>query len=579
MLYKKFLFMENYMKSLILPKNCIKFPNEQPYIDSFFSTQTYRKYNYDTCKYLFMWSTLADKYKNDKTYQKNFWKSLKTVINKEYKNLSFPSDFEDTLSVMNEIKTEFMENKKLYNKEHKELIKREKELDNAENGYATVDGELVEIGNRLIESSRIFIGRGDCSYRGCIVADVKGSDVTINTSDKNYKCYDNNGIKCNVEFKSDNMSVATYNEHIIGTDIIINKAIWFSNKSDMKTENDEHKYEKARLLQLHINEVTKTIKNMYMSEDEFERQIGCCAYIISVFGIRAGNTDTRDNGVVGASTLKVENIELYADKSSVHLDFLGKDSIRYSNTIKVDSDVLLPLWKCIDGKSCKDKVFDKITSIDVNRFLQSICNDIPDLSNKTFRTFWGCSLLVDELHKHEWKGLTPKQFKSLYDSCAREVTIKLNHKKTVSKEQKEKIDSSSKEKLDNAKKSYKELEKKIEEKLLKIKNDKLTAQFKGNKKKYKELCAKEKELKLKLENKKIKFSETKNDIKMKKENMDIALNTAKTNYSSPKVAFSLCKYAEQEPTTIYSKSLVERFSIWASDVDENYWKDYPNVKE
>ena len=104
-----------------------------------------------------MWSTLADKYKEDKVYQKNFYTSLKTELNKEQKNLKFPIDFENTLNEMYLIKQKYAEEKKEYNKEHRKEIAEENKKWKEEYGYAFVDGEKVEIGNSLIESSRIFI--------------------------------------------------------------------------------------------------------------------------------------------------------------------------------------------------------------------------------------------------------------------------------------------------------------------------------------------------------------------------------------------------------------------------------------
>lgn len=360
------------MKELKLVEGCIKFPKELPYIAEYYSNKNKSNFTYRALKMLFAWSTLADKYKTDKVYQKNFYTSLKTELTKEQKNLNFPTDFESILSEMKLIKEKYAEEKKEYNKLHRKEIAEENKKWKEEYGYALVDGEKVEIGNSLIESGRIFIGRGDSSWRGFWVEDVVPEDVCINSS-YSFPCnYPTHNWK-EVSFK-DTMSIATYTEHLVGNkDVTIQKAIWFSNKSSFKADSDEEKFENARLLQVNIKKVTKAIKDAFLSDNIKTRQIGCCAYIISKFGIRAGNEDKRNNGVVGASTLKVENIELYADKQQVHLKFLGKDSMMYNNTLKVDTDVLLPLWKCMDGKNCKEELFDKITSHEVNEFLNNVC--------------------------------------------------------------------------------------------------------------------------------------------------------------------------------------------------------------
>ena len=568
------------MKELKLVEGCIKFPKELPYVDEYYTNSNKLNLSYRAIKWLFMWSTLADKYKEDKVYQKNFYTSLKTELNKEQKNLKFPIDFENTLNEMYLIKQKYAEEKKEYNKEHRKEIAEENKKWKEEYGYAFVDGEKVEIGNSLIESSRIFIGRGDCSWRGFIVEDVMAEDISINSSYP-FPCnYPTHNWK-EVSFK-DTMSIATYTEHLVGNkDVTIQKAIWFSNKSSFKADSDEEKFENARLLQVNIKKVTKAIKDAFLSDDVKTRQIGCCAYIISKFGIRAGNEDKRNNGVVGASTLKVENIELYADKQQVHLKFLGKDSMMYDNTLKVDTDVLLPLWKCIDGKNCKEQIFDRITSHEVNEFLNGICKDIPHLTGKLFRTTFGTSLLAEEIQKRDWNNLTDKQFKNQYMDCAKVVTIKLNHKKTLTKEQNEKIDESTKKKIKSAKDSFEKTKSSVEKKLSKLEgleNDyKSCLDGKILKDKLAEIKEQKNQLKEKLNNAEQKFKDTKKLVKANSENRDIALNTAMTSYSSPKVAYSLCKDTNHEPTTIYSKALVERFNVWASDTPTDYWRKYPNV--
>lgn len=568
------------MKELKLVEGCIKFPKELPYIDEYYSNKNKMNLSYRAIKMLFAWSTLADKYKEDKVYQKNFHTSLKTELTKEQKVFNFPTDFENVLSEMRVIKEKYAEEKKEYNKLHRKEIAEENKKWKEEYGYAFVDGEKVEIGNSLIESGRIFIGRGDSSWRGYWVEDVMPEDVCINSSYP-FPCNYGTHKWKKVSFK-DTMSIATYTEHFVGKkDVTIQKAIWFSNKSSFKADSDEEKFENARLLQVNIKKVTKTIKDAFLSEDVKTRQIGCCAYIISKFGIRAGNEDKRDNGVVGASTLKVENIELFADTQEVHLNFLGKDSMIFDNTLKVDVDVLLPLWKCIDGKNCKQQIFDKITSHDVNEFLNSICKDIPHLTGKLFRTTFGTSLLAEEIQKRDWNNLTDKQFKNQYMDCAKVVTIKLNHKKTLTKEQNEKIDESTKKKIKKAKETYDKSRYSIEKKISKL-ND-LKADYekclegKLLKSKLEEINQQKKELHEKLELAEQKYKDTKKLVKANSENRDIALNTAMTSYSSPKVAYSLCKDTNHSPTTIYSKTLVERFNVWANDVSVDYWKNYPNV--
>lgn len=562
------------MKELILPINCLKFPTDPSYVKDYFESQS--KYNYDTCKYLFMWSTLADKYANDKVYQKNFWTSLKTVINKELKTLAFPTDFKNDLLKMKEIKIKYSEDKKLYNKKYKEEIKLEKEKEKKEFGYATVDDKIVEIGNRLIESSRIFIGRGECKYRGTIIADVVAEDVKINSS-KPYPCNMEGHDWGEVSFK-DNMSIATYTEHNLENTVKIEKAIWFSTKSEFKADSDEHKFEKSRLLNLHLAKVNKAIKEKCLSNDMKDKQIGCCAYIISKFGIRAGNEDKRDNGVVGASTLKIENVEIISDKKSICLEFLGKDSIAYSQTLKVDEWILKPFWDimCIEGslvRNCKEQIFNKINSNDVNKFLQSICKDIPDLSNKTFRTEWASDILAKLMRETNWENLSDKQFKLKLDEIQIQVAKKLNHHKTIDsdkmkddkKKNKEKI-KLAKEKLEKNKQEYanKIL---LYENTLKVSND--SNKIKTCKEKIKYYKEKEKK---DIE----KFLEMKAQMDFKISVGDISLQTSRLNYCDVRLYYSLLNKYEKRADLIFTKALQERFK-WAKNTSSDFYEKYPRI--
>ena len=57
------------MKELKLVEGCIKFPKELPYINEYYSNKNKMNLSYRAIKMLFAWSTLADKYKEDKVYR------------------------------------------------------------------------------------------------------------------------------------------------------------------------------------------------------------------------------------------------------------------------------------------------------------------------------------------------------------------------------------------------------------------------------------------------------------------------------------------------------------------------------
>ena len=65
-------------------------------------------------------------------------------------------------------------------------------------------------------------------------------------------------------------------------------------------------------------------------------------------------------------------------------------------------------------------------------------------------------------------------------------------------------------------------------------------------------------------------------IKIKERSKGVALGTSKTNYSDPRIGISWCKDNNVPIERLYTKTLLEKFS-WASEVDADYYKKYPEV--
>jgi DNA topoisomerase I len=85
------------------------------------------------------------------------------------------------------------------------------------------------------------------------------------------------------------------------------------------------------------------------------------------------------------------------------LDFLGKDSMRYVNTVKVIPSV----WKSIQlfrtGKAPTDDLFDKIDAQALNDYLKL---QMDGLTAKVFRTYNASTTLQQELRKCNLTGLS-----------------------------------------------------------------------------------------------------------------------------------------------------------------------------
>jgi DNA topoisomerase-1 len=69
-------------------------------------------------------------------------------------------------------------------------------------------------------------------------------------------------------------------------------------------------------------------------------------YLIDILALRVGNEKGEDEAdTVGCCSLRVEHIQLNSETTEVTFDFLGKDSMRYLNTVKVDEVVFKLLQK------------------------------------------------------------------------------------------------------------------------------------------------------------------------------------------------------------------------------------------
>lgn len=92
------------------------------------------------------------------------------------------------------------------------------------------------------------------------------------------------------------------------------------------------------------------------------RQRATAMYLIDKFALRAGNEKGEEEAdTVGCCSLRYEHVTL-EPPNKVTFDFLGKDSIRYVNTVAVEAQVFrnLKIFKK-EPKSLGDKLFDRLT--------------------------------------------------------------------------------------------------------------------------------------------------------------------------------------------------------------------------
>lgn len=81
--------------------------------------------------------------------------------------------------------------------------------------------------------------------------------------------------------------------------------------------------------------------------------------------LRAGNEKDEDTAdTVGCCSLRVEHITLHDEKDGkeyvVDFDFLGKDSIRYCNSVAVEKRAYKNLKLFMENKQPGDDLFDRL---------------------------------------------------------------------------------------------------------------------------------------------------------------------------------------------------------------------------
>jgi len=494
-------------------------------------------------------------YVKNKIFNKNFFndwaKILKSDGHSEIKEFE-KCDFSLILKHLLEHK----EAKKNLSKESKQKEKEEKEKSESKFKIAYVDGKEQATGNFRIEPPGIFLGRGCHPKAGKIKKRVYPEDITLNIDTKTPipelpKFL--RGHKWGKIIHDNTLEwLASWKDDITGK----TKYVWLGAKSDFKAKSDEHKFDLARKLAKNILEIRRTNWNNITSKnvDEKTKQLASALYLIDNLALRVGNEKGDDEAdTVGVCSLRVEHINFLPD-DKIELDFLGKDSVRYQNTVKIDPDVYNVLTKFTKGKKKTDDLFDLINPQMLNQYLGLM---MEGLTAKVFRTYNASKLFqtelndinkqIDKLDHNDSNKIN--LILDMYNKANVKVAILCNHQKNISKSFNEQIDKIN-ERIEELKKKKKELDK---EKESIDKNDK-------------DKIKKQNEKINKIKNKLVE-AENKKDLKMELKNL--SLTTSKTNYIDPRITISFFKKHNLPLEKIFSQTLRDKF-FWAMDVPENW---------
>ncbi|CAG8551065.1 5402_t:CDS:10 [Diversispora eburnea] len=475
------------------------------------------------------------------------------------------------------------ERKKNLSKEEKAAIKEEKKKLEEKYGFCVLDGRREKVGNFRIEPPGLFRGRGAHPKCGKLKQRVLPEQVTINVGKNTPVPPPPPGHKWKEVIHENTVTwLATWKENV--NDNI--KYVFLAANSSLKGQSDLKKFDKARELKKHIEKIRNDYKKELKDKLMATRQMATVIYLIDRLALRAGNEkNTKDEAdTVGCCSLRVEHVTL-KPPNTVEFDFLGKDSIRYVNTVEVEEQVFKNLRIFIKGKDPKkDMLFDRVNTQDLNRRLSGY---MKGLTAKVFRTYNASYTFQTELKKLTDKNATVAEKILSYNRANRMVAILCNHQRSVSK-----AHSNQMNKIQD--KKYSDLESDLEEDWI-IEHEKQLMEKERERIHLQQMLAdvdeKEKELiherkiakiqpkkgqtieKLEAQIEKLdaRIKETKLMMVDKDENKTTALGTSKINYIDPRISAAWCLKYNVPTEKIFNKSLRDKFK-WAFDVVNKEWE-------
>jgi DNA topoisomerase-1 len=438
--------------------------------------------------------------------------------------------------------------KKARPSEEKKAERELKQKMDEEIGYGIVDGKREKISNVIVEPPGLFRGRGQHPKAGFIKTRLKPEDITINVGKGNMvpKCPIPGHAWKNVVHNNYVTWLAYYKDPELSFSNV--KYVYLAASSKFKGLNDKLKYEKARKLKSLIDGIRSDYFDKIKKDNHVNKQLGTALYLIDKLALRVGNEKSEDEAdTVGCCSLKVSNIS-FKEGHQITLDFLGKDSMRYFNTVAVDPHVYSNLKSFTEGKSAEEELFDLITTSTLNEYLKTF---MESLSAKVFRTYNASITLQTLLGKFKENALQVEEKVQFYTDANREVAILCNHQKSTPKNfdvQMEKMQDKLKDKLESLNFLQTHLKGFKDKKYLADPEKKLPSNEENTRKAIVRAQTSIKNMEIKL--------------KMKDDNKTVALGTSKINYMDPRITIAWCKSNEVPIEKIFPKALRSKF-IWA----------------
>ena len=386
---------------------------------------------------------------------KNFFTDFKAVLSKSHGIKDFKKcDFEPIRSHLNEQKII----KKAVTDAQRERNKAERNQAMFKFGYALVDGHIEKVGNYNMEPPGAFRGRGEHPKMGKLKNRVFPEQVAINVSEcaRVPPCSLPGHAWGELRHDPKVQWLCQWKENINNQD----KYMQLAAQSSFKGKSDRSKYNKAALLCENIDKIRASYKKKLKSKENNDRQLATAMWVIDRLALRVGGEKDTDEeaDTVGCCSLRVEHLHFDPNKEGednyeIELEFLGKDSMLFKQTIDFGAEmynenggmgkqVYENFVRFCRKKKDSEEVFDSLTPTILNSHLKQI---MDGLTAKVFRTYNASKTLQDELKKQEelggWKKLTPAEMVVEYNNANRQVAILCNHQRSVSKAQETQLEN------------------------------------------------------------------------------------------------------------------------------------------
>ena len=522
---------------------------------------------------IYQWAKKKDTpYVQDRVFQKNFTADFARKLSPEFKKISYNDiDFSVAYGIvdMEKDQREKMEKEKrekMTKEEKKEATEKKKKIREEQKkkyGTATMDRKRVDIANYMAEPPGIFIGRGKHPLRGRWKPRVTSEDVTLNLGKHAKVPKTPKGTWGNIVCENDATWLAKWTDRLTGK----TKYVWLADTAGLKQDKDKAKYEKAARLGEKIDSIQDRMVQDMKSTDEKTRTIATACYLIYRTAMRVGDEKDPDEAdTVGATTLRKEHISITDD--SVGFDFLGKDSVRWKETVKAeghDAQFRENIKRIIGKKKPKDEIFEGITSRHVNAYYSGI---VKGMTAKVFRTYLATKVVREYLAKHDTIGEKTANEKIFHAKLANlEAAKKCNHKRTIPKT----FERSLQKKRDRLKdRMEKKPWEKTEKRLAKARSDSPKTD-KQKRKKRKRVKRLREQIKGQKERYHMQVEKIKLDISLTEKTKDYNLGTSLRNYIDPREFKAWTSDVGAEWEKLYTPVLQKKF-LWVQG-EKPKWSD------